>query len=338
MQRPGGARLPAQGARGADRLVLTAALRPRGGAAPLPAPRALRQPHPRHRLRGAALSRQAGRGSELGGDRLPGRDPAVAGAHEPVPPGRARARGRAAAGGSSRSAPSDGVLSARRARRSPSSRSQRFALPWLGARGRGESLHAVLRTRTRARPPQRGARRSPDRPIAAHDPRPRPAEGGRVDRLSARSARGRRDGRRQRRRDRARPRPAEVLAWVGLGRLLRRRPRRRHRLRALPRSPGQRAEAVPLRPGARARGDHAGHHPRRPRPGRRRHHQRRRSLPRSAAAARGARQLAQRAGGRAARPRRPRAGLRLLARPRAARRSSSRPSASASASRSAACR
>ena len=51
-----------------------------------------------------------------------------------------------------------------------------------------------------------------------------------------------------------------------------------------------------------------------------RHHERRRPLPRSAPAARRARQLAQRAGGRAARPDRPRRGLRVPPRPRAARR------------------
>ena len=66
---PGRPRLPAQGRRGAHRRLPDGALRPRGDPPPLPADRALRQPHPRHRLRRPALLRQAGRRPELGRDR-----------------------------------------------------------------------------------------------------------------------------------------------------------------------------------------------------------------------------------------------------------------------------
>ena len=87
MQRPGARTRLAQGHRGPRRARPDGAPRPRRRARALPAARALRQPHSRHRLRRPALSGQAGRGSELGRGRVSRRAPPGAGQDEPLPPG-----------------------------------------------------------------------------------------------------------------------------------------------------------------------------------------------------------------------------------------------------------
>ena len=80
----------AQGRRGPRRARPDGAPRPRRRARALPAARALRQPHPRHRLRRPTLSGQAGRGPQLGRGRVSHRAAAGAGQDEPLPAGGAR--------------------------------------------------------------------------------------------------------------------------------------------------------------------------------------------------------------------------------------------------------
>ena len=70
MQHPGARTVWRKGVEALAALGADGAQRPRRRARPLPAARALRQPHPRHRLRRPALSRQARRGSELGRGRV----------------------------------------------------------------------------------------------------------------------------------------------------------------------------------------------------------------------------------------------------------------------------
>ena len=175
----GRARLPAQGARGGDRLDRHRALRPGGRPAPLPAHRALRPPHPRHRLCGAALPRQAGRRSVVGRDRLPRGDPAVAVADGPVRSGRA--------------VPGDPPRAARFSRGwAPAARSppidfaaanaeiDHLALPWKGERAEA-ALHALLRydTLVPAALRRAAARWSPRRSISTCSARWRRSPGAR---------------------------------------------------------------------------------------------------------------------------------------------------------------
>ena len=89
---PGARTLPRKAVEAVTAFSPDRPLRPRGAARPLPAHRPLRQPDPRHRLRGAPLPRQAGRGPVLGGDRLPLGHPPGPGRHEPLPPLRPAAR------------------------------------------------------------------------------------------------------------------------------------------------------------------------------------------------------------------------------------------------------
>ena len=161
---PGAQVLRPQGGRGDDRrcsspLRYGRARRPRA----LPAPRPLRQPHPRHRLRRAALPRQAGRGPQLGRDRLPCGAPAGADADEPVRAGGAEARRRARAGASS------GSCGRRRGRRRRSTSSLAAQIrPLRIPRSRDPAdvaLHEILRFERELR--ERVGRRLPDPPIVA---------------------------------------------------------------------------------------------------------------------------------------------------------------------------
>ncbi len=335
MQHPGAATLPRKAVEALTAVFLTARYGRDGVLAPLPAARPLRQPHPRHRLRRAALPRQAGRGPVLGGDRLPRRDPAGAGADEPAsPPPAARARWRA--GGASSPCSTSGALTtaaehelALRADRRPaacraaSGRPRRGAAPDPAARASGSA-------------PARPGGRWPDGRWSS-----RPS----TSSCSAGSPAGPRRGRRLGAAgagnaavvvvDRA---SREVLAWVGSTDYFDGGRAGAIDYTAVPRSPGSTLKpflyALALERGAITPAtildDLA------PRPGR--HRQRRRAVPRPAAAPRRPRQLAQRPGGRPARARRARRGVRLPPRPRPARRGGSRPAPTASASRSAACR
>ncbi len=328
---PGHARLLAQGDRGGHRRLPHRALRLARGAAPLPAPGPLRQPHPRHRLRRAQLLRQAGRRPVLGRDRLPVGTAAGAGAHESVLAGRPRPRR------------PPRRARARRAGRAPGAVGRRVRVGQGTARGAAHPLPRAppCRGAARAAPPADAARRGRDagcrdrgarcrdrdaghpgercRPRPAHHPGPRPAARRLRDDL-ARAARVARPRRRQRLPDRPRPRPPRGARLGGLGGLFRRRGPWRHRLRAGAALGGQHAQALPLRLGARARGHRSGHPDGRPRARSRRRRQRRRHLHGTAAAAGGAGQLAQRAGRPAAGPRGPRPGLRPVPRAGADRR------------------
>ena len=253
MQNPGRARYRRKAVEAVTAVLLTARYG-REECSPLPAHRALRQPHPRHRLRRAPLPRQAGRGPVLGRDRVPGRDPAGAGRMNPFhPAGRARAVARG-----------ERILDAlRRARRAhagraragPARRSRELRIPAGKGRRAREALHAVLRLerdRCAASGPARRCRSS-------STPRSTSSLQQEASWLTATVARALGEPRRrQRRGDRRRPRSRRGARLGRLGRLLRRAPQAGAidytRVRALRR---QRAQAVPLRAGARARRHHA---------------------------------------------------------------------------------